>query len=86
LYNFVAEHAANRLPDRKRVVPFFTRREEQLILLIGRGLTNREMAAKLNLSEETVKNHVHRILRKVGVGNCCSLTAGLLVEHRRSPG
>jgi two-component system, NarL family, response regulator DevR len=44
-----------------------TRREQQLIPLIERGMTNKEIANQLNLSEQTVKNHVHRILRKVGV-------------------
>jgi DNA-binding NarL/FixJ family response regulator len=44
-----------------------TRREQQLIPLIGRGMTNKEIATQLSLSEETVKSHVHRILRKVGV-------------------
>jgi DNA-binding NarL/FixJ family response regulator len=43
-----------------------TRREQQLIPLIGRGMTNKEIATQLSLSEQTVKNHVHRILRKVG--------------------
>jgi DNA-binding NarL/FixJ family response regulator len=35
--------------------------------LIGRGLSNKEIANHLNISEQTVKNHIHRILRKVGV-------------------
>jgi DNA-binding NarL/FixJ family response regulator len=43
-----------------------SRREQQLVGLIQQGLTNKEMASRLNLSEQTVKNHVHRILRKVG--------------------
>ena len=43
-----------------------SRREQQLVGLIQRGLTNKEMASQLNLSEQTVKNHVHRMLRKVG--------------------
>ena len=43
-----------------------TRRETQLIPLIGRGLTNKEIANQLYLSEQTVKNHIHRILQKVG--------------------
>jgi DNA-binding NarL/FixJ family response regulator len=43
-----------------------SRREQQLVGLIQQGLTNKEMANQLNLSEQTVKNHVHRILRKVG--------------------
>jgi DNA-binding NarL/FixJ family response regulator len=44
-----------------------SRREQQLIQMISEGLTNKEIASRLNLSEQTVKNHVHRMLRKVGV-------------------
>lgn len=43
-----------------------SRRERQLLALLHDGLTNKEIAARLNLAEQTVKNHVHRILRKVG--------------------
>jgi DNA-binding NarL/FixJ family response regulator len=43
-----------------------TRREQQLVQMISRGLTNKEIASQLNLSEQTVKNHIHRMLRKVG--------------------
>src|SRR5579863_8798017 len=43
-----------------------TRREQQLVQLISYGLTNKEIASQLNLSEQTVKNHVHRMLRKLG--------------------
>jgi len=50
-----------------------SRREQQLVGLIQRGLTNKEMANQLNLSEQTVKNHVHRILRKVGAPDRLSI-------------
>jgi DNA-binding NarL/FixJ family response regulator len=43
-----------------------TRREQQLVQMISRGLTNKEIASQLNLSEQTVKNHIHRMLRKLG--------------------
>jgi DNA-binding NarL/FixJ family response regulator len=46
-----------------------SRREQQLIEMISEGLTNKEIAGRLNLSEQTVKNHVHRMLRKVGVSD-----------------
>ncbi len=46
-----------------------TRREQQLVGLISRGLTNKEIAVELGLSEQTVKNHIHRMLRKVGVSD-----------------
>ena len=50
-----------------------SRREQQLVQMIGRGLTNKEIASQLNLSEQTVKNHVHRMLRKVGVSDRLSV-------------
>lgn len=44
-----------------------TNREQQVVGLISRGLTNKEIAGQLQLSENTVRNHIHRMLRKVGV-------------------
>jgi DNA-binding NarL/FixJ family response regulator len=46
-----------------------TRREQQLVQMISNGLTNKEIAAQLNLSEQTVKNHIHRMLRKLGAND-----------------
>jgi two-component system, NarL family, response regulator DegU len=43
-----------------------TRRQQQLLPLIAQGLTNKEIAALLNLSEQTIKNHIHRMLQRVG--------------------
>ena len=43
-----------------------TRRQQQLMPMIAQGLTNKEIASHLNLSEQTIKNHVHRMLRKCG--------------------
>lgn len=56
---------------KNRLIPAQTgrvlsRREEELVGLLRERLTNKEIATRLNLSEQTVKNHVHRILRKVG--------------------
>jgi DNA-binding NarL/FixJ family response regulator len=58
-----------------------TRREQQLVQLISHGLTNKEIASQLNLSEQTVKNHVHRMLRKVGASDRLGA-----VELCRQPG
>jgi len=58
-----------------------TRREQQLVQMIDRGLTNKEIATQLNISEQTVKNHIHRMLRKLGATD--RLNA---VERCRMPG
>ena len=42
-----------------------TFRQRQLISLIAKGLSNKEIATNLNLSECTVKNHVYRIMKHV---------------------
>jgi two-component system response regulator DevR len=46
-----------------------SRREQQLVGLIRLGLSNKEIGSRLNLSEHTIKNHIHRILRKVGASD-----------------
>jgi predicted ATPase/DNA-binding SARP family transcriptional activator/DNA-binding CsgD family transcriptional regulator len=44
-----------------------TAREREVALLVSRGLTNRQIARKLSISEHTAANHVRRILKKLGV-------------------
>jgi DNA-binding NarL/FixJ family response regulator len=43
-----------------------TRREQQLIPLIAEGLTNKEIANRFCLSEQTIKNHLYRMKHKIG--------------------
>jgi DNA-binding NarL/FixJ family response regulator len=73
LFDFVAAQTVVFPDSRARLRLGLTRREQQLIPMIGRGLTNKEIASQLNLSEQTIKNHVHRILHKVGVENRLSI-------------
>lgn len=65
LFTFAARQASVPSP-RLRALHGLTRREQQLLPLIAQGLTNKEIASRLGLSEQTVKNHIHRILQKVG--------------------
>jgi predicted ATPase/DNA-binding SARP family transcriptional activator/DNA-binding CsgD family transcriptional regulator len=58
-----------------------TRREEGVASLVARGLTNRQIAAELSISENTVANHVAKILRKLRLGSRSQITAWV-VERR----
>ena len=46
---------------------YLTRREKSVLQLVARGLSNKEVARMLHLSEGTVKTHVSNILAKLGV-------------------
>ena len=67
LFDFVATQTSDLPSSRVRNRLGLTRREQQFIPFIRQGMTNKEIAAQLSLSEQTVKNHIHRILKKVGV-------------------
>jgi DNA-binding NarL/FixJ family response regulator len=55
----------------RRISPFelLTRREKEVARLIADGLSNKEVAARLAMSEGTVKIHLHSIYSKLGVDN-----------------
>jgi predicted ATPase/DNA-binding SARP family transcriptional activator/DNA-binding CsgD family transcriptional regulator len=44
-----------------------TRREQDIATLVARGLTNRQIASELSISEHTAATHVRRILKKLGL-------------------
>jgi DNA-binding NarL/FixJ family response regulator len=46
-----------------------TQRESEVLRQLANGLTNKEIANTLNISYETVKEHVQHILRKIGVSD-----------------
>jgi DNA-binding CsgD family transcriptional regulator/tetratricopeptide (TPR) repeat protein len=55
-------------------------REAQILRLVAQGLTNREIGAKLVISEHTAANHIRSILRKTG---CANRTEAASYAHRR---
>jgi non-specific serine/threonine protein kinase len=55
--------------------PGLTDREHEIVALVARGLTNREIADRLVVSVRTVETHVARALSKLGFGNRGQLTA-----------
>jgi DNA-binding NarL/FixJ family response regulator len=81
LFQHTAQHLALRQNLQARHPSQLSRREQQLLTLLCAGLTNKEIANQLHLSEHTVKNHVHRILRKTGTTDRVEL-----INLYRSPG
>jgi DNA-binding NarL/FixJ family response regulator len=69
LFRFVSQ-MVRELPVKNEISrPDLTLRQQELVALVAKGLTNKEIASRLNLSEFTVRNHIHRILKQVDAGN-----------------
>jgi DNA-binding NarL/FixJ family response regulator len=66
LLRYVAEELLRGPSMEVRVQLGLTRRQQEIAPLLADGLTNKEIASRLNLSEQTVKNHVHSMLRRTG--------------------
>ncbi len=60
----------------------FTDREGQVLNLLIEGRPNRDIAMMLGIDEGTVKAHISRLMRKVGVGNRTALTMHYLSSSR----
>ncbi len=69
-------------------VPSLTPRQLDVLLLVGAGLTTREIGERLHISPKTVENHKQRIFERLGVNNqahavAVAMRAGL-VDHTPS--
>jgi DNA-binding NarL/FixJ family response regulator len=58
--------AAQRQPPRAKEL-VLTAREAQILTLLELGLSNRDIASQLCIAVHTVKNHLHNLLKKLGV-------------------
>jgi len=56
-------------PGRERERSPLSQREREIVALVAQGFKNKEMAEKMFISEQTVKNHLHNIFDKVGVSD-----------------
>jgi DNA-binding NarL/FixJ family response regulator len=77
---FVLAALAANVPsqlDGKRLIPLSSR-EKQVVHCLVEGLTNREIAQMLAISQHTVKNYVYKIFEKLGVSNRVELVFQVL--------
>lgn len=59
-----------------------TRREREVITLIGEGLSNKEIAQRLNIATHTVKSHVRNVMEKLALHTRLQIAA---YSHRERP-
>ena len=76
--------AGGRTRDRSPL----SQREREIVALVAQGYKNKEMAEKMFISEQTVKNHLHNIFDKLGVSDRLELALyaihkGLHTEDQR---
>jgi DNA-binding NarL/FixJ family response regulator len=74
--------AATALRDERRRAGALTAREEQVAALVAEGLSNRQIAHRLHLSERTTENHVTHILTKLGFDSRTRIAAWYVAGHR----
>jgi two-component system response regulator DevR len=82
LFDRLRQNSAN-LKDQR--LASLTSREEQILELVARGKTNREIADEVGVAEKTVKNSISQILTKLQVARR-SEAAAYLTRHTRTPG
>lgn len=59
-----------------------SRREAEIAELVGRGLTNRQIAAAAHISERTVETHVQHVLAKLGFSGRSQIAAWVATRRQ----
>ncbi|MDA3916786.1 MAG: response regulator transcription factor [Deltaproteobacteria bacterium] len=67
--NYIIEGSKNNKHPAKSTVEILSQRQIEILSLISIGATNQEIAEKLYISSNTVKNHVYNIFKKINVSN-----------------
>jgi DNA-binding NarL/FixJ family response regulator len=75
------EHVPPTGNGRERERSPLSQREREIVALVAQGFKNKEMAEKMFISEQTVKNHLHNIFDKLGVSD--RLELALYAIHKK---
>jgi two-component system nitrate/nitrite response regulator NarL len=68
----------------EKAAPALTDRERQIMRLVSEGLSNKEIGRRLNLTDGTIKVHLHHIFEKLDVTNRTALAAFAMSQDDRS--
>jgi DNA-binding NarL/FixJ family response regulator len=60
-------------------------REREIVILVAQGFKNKEMAERMFISEQTVKNHLHNIFDKLGVSDRLELALYAIHHNLHDP-
>src|SRR6476469_3128477 len=72
-------------PTRERERSPLSQREREIVALVAQGFKNKEMAEKMFISEQTVKNHLHNIFDKLGVSDRLELALYAIHKNIHTP-
>ena len=72
-------------PQRERERSPLSQREREIVALVAQGFKNKEMAEKMFISEQTVKNHLHNIFDKLGVSDRLELALYAIHKNIHTP-
>jgi DNA-binding NarL/FixJ family response regulator len=75
LFSYVADHALRKQKGKLPEAVRMTKREREIIALIADGLSNKDIAQRLNIATFTVKSHVHNILEKLTLHSRLQISA-----------
>jgi two-component system, NarL family, nitrate/nitrite response regulator NarL len=70
--HFLVDALVESVPPRNlnaKGIALLTKQEQGIVRLVAEGLTNRDIARQMNLSENTVRNYMFRIFDKLGMSN-----------------
>ena len=82
LAHALGEETTRAHADGEGELSVLTRRELEVVHLVAAGATNREVAANLVISYQTVKTHLHHILAKLGFDSRVELAAWYVRQQR----
>jgi two-component system nitrate/nitrite response regulator NarL len=71
-------------PSAEKSMTALTDRERQIMRLVSEGLSNKEVGRRLNLTDGTIKVHLHNIFQKLEVGNRTALAAFAMSRNDHS--